>query len=163
MHHGHRHFHASRWIDHRHCTWLWIAHHDLDLGIFLHQDLQGLVIQARILLNLDLFDLIPPVLGDAALAHQRVLEQRIGGHETVVVVGEDVVRIVGGLLRTSHVFWTARHVLDNILTREKHFHQAWQHGTDGVSHLHRHHLGAPIFFISKGVTAVVLSPLGADG
>ena len=143
--------------------WVWIADHDLDLCALLHQHLNGLVIEAGIVVNLDLFGFIPPVFCNAALTHQRVLEQRIGGHKTIVVVAEDVIRIVSRLLSAGNVLRSTRYILHDILTAEEHFHQAWQHGADGVSHLHRNHLRAPIFLVAKGVATVILCTLGADG
>ena len=140
-----------------------VGHNNLDLGIFLGQYLQGLVIQARILLNSDLFFLFPPVLGNAAFPDQCVFEDRISGHKPVVVRVEDQVCIVGGLLRAHLILWAARHVLDRVLSAEKHPHEAWHHGADSVSHLHGNDLGAPLFLIAKGVTTVILGPLGPDG
>ncbi len=41
--------------------------------------------------------------------------------------------------------------------------EAWHHGADSVSHLHGNNLASPLFLVAKGVTTVVLGPLGPDG
>ena len=165
MQHGLRWHISGHWVHLHHVHghgWVWIADHDLDLCTLLHQHLHGLVIEAGIVVNLDLFSFIPPVFCNAALTHQRVFEQRIGGHETVVVVAENVVCVVGRLLSAGNVLRSTRHILNDILTAEKYFHQTWQHGADGVAHLHRNHLRAPIFLVAKGVATVILCTLGAN-
>ena len=170
MQHGLRHLHrqpsgrVNLWLHHLHRhRWVRVADHDLDLGIFLHQDLHSLVIKTRIFFDLDLFVVFPPILGDAALTHQRVFEKRICGHKTIVVGAEYVVGVICRLLCAGHIFGSTRHILHHILRAEEDFHQAWQHGADSVAHLHSHHLRAPIFLITKGVASVILSTLGANG
>ena len=169
------HGHGRCWLACRHCLRVdlidhllgdgrvRVRHNDLDLGIFLGQDLQGLVIQARVLLDADLFLFLPPVLGNAALPDQGIFEQGIRGHKPVVVRGEDQVCIVSCLLRTPHVLWAAGNVLNDILGAEKHAHEAWHHGAHSVAHFHGHNLASPLFLVAKGVTPVVLGALGANG
>ena len=117
------------WLHHVHGhRWVWIADHDLDLCTLLHQQLHGLVIKTGIIVNLDLFNLVPPILCNAALTHQRVFEQRVGGHKTVVVVAEYVIGIVSRLLSAGNIFRTTRHILNDILTAEEDLHQTRHHG-----------------------------------
>ena len=147
-----------------------LAHHLVRVGVhhhhislLLHQNLQRLVIQARVLLDANSLILLPPALHNPALPHQTVLEGGVGGQETVVVAVEDEVAVVGGLLGIGNVLWPCWHKLNCVLGAEEDTHQAGHHGANGVSHLHSHHLAAPIFLGAKQVTPVVLGALGSDG
>ena len=160
--------HPCRWVHlwlrlHLRHRWVRVAHNDIDvcLGLLL-QNLQRLVIQSAVLLNADRLLLIPPDLHNPALAHQRVLEGGVGGDKTVVVAVEDVVAIVGCLLRSLDVLGTLRHKLDHVLGVEKDAHQAGHHGAHRIAHLHRYHLAAPILLVTKQVATVILRTLGSD-
>ena len=159
----HRHRLARHRVDGGHLhlvnVWVWVGNHNLDLRVrLLHHHLQGLLVQAGVIVNLDFLVISPVKLGNPALPDQRILKNGVSGQETAVVVLENVIYIVGGLLRRLHILWPPRHKLDHILRREKHFHQAGQHGADSVAHLHRHHLAVALDLVAEQVASVVLSP-----
>ena len=127
----------------------------------MHQHLKGWLVQPCVFFNANLLVILPPKLGNAAFAHQRILENCVSGQKSGVVILENVVGIVRGLLRTLHIFRAARRELDHILGIEENPHQAGQHGADRIAHLHGNHFGVALDLIAKQVTTVILSPLGA--
>ena len=141
-----------------------VGHHDLDLGLrLLHQHLQRLLVQPRVLVNVDLLLVLPPKFRNAALAHQRILEDGVTGQEPVVVVLEDVVDVICRLLGVRHILWASGHKLHYILGAEENTHQAGQHGAHRVAHLHGHHFAVALDLVAEQVATVILGALGPCG
>ena len=140
-----------------------VADNNLHLGLLLHQYLQGLLIQTGEVGDLHLLGVLPPELRNAALPDQAVLEDGVGGHKPVVVRVKDEVSVVCCLLCVLDICRCLRHIFNGVLTGEKHPHQAGHHGADSVAHLHRHHLGAPVFLVPERVATVVGRPHRPNG
>ena len=131
---------------------------DETVRLLLNQHL-GAIVQAGVLLHAHRGGLGPPSFDDATLAHQRVLEGAVQHRETGVVLVQDVVGVIGGLLGCRHILLGAGHILHGFLGTEEDPHDAGQHTVHRVAHLGGHNLALALFLVAEQVAAVVGSRL----
>ena len=83
--------------------------------------------------------------------------------ETVVLLHEDVVDHVGGLLGRFDILWPLGHELKDLVAAGKDTQQGREHGENGVADLGQNDLRAPVFLVSERVSQVVGHSLFALG
>ena len=61
------------------------------------------------------------------------------------------------MLRGFNIFGAVRRKLDDVVRREKYFHNRRHHGLHGVAHVHRHRLRPAFLFVTEGFALIVLA------
>jgi hypothetical protein len=96
--------------------------------------------QAFIALALLFLDLLGPTLDDAGLLHQGVLQRLVQHQEPVVVVVENVVYVVGFLLRCVFVFRSHRVEPRDLIAARENLHERGHQALDDILHVRGHGL-----------------------
>lgn len=91
-----------------------------------------------------LLGVVPPDLGNAVLLDQRVLEPLIEFNETVVVLPEHMLRVIGCLIGDLVVLLPHRIVGNGARTRGEHFDKIGQDPFDNIGHVVRDDLRPPL-------------------
>ena len=127
-------------------------HFRVGLGLFLRQHLSLGVrrqkhselhfVNVTISLEVRRGLLIPEPFDAASLEHEPILGSGVEDQEAVVLLVEDVIAGVRGLLCTLHIFRADRIKDHCLIGAGEHFHQVGQHPFHGVEHIRRHHLAA---------------------
>ena len=107
----------------------------------------------RVILDALVVDLVPG--DDAGLEDQSVFHGVVQDPKAGVLLHENVIDQVCGLLGGFDVFRHLRHELDDLLRTRKDPQQRRQHRQDRVAHFRQNDLRAPVFLVAELVAEVV--------
>ena len=114
------------------------------------------------LAGFDASGVVGPILDNAGLVNQRVLEPAVKREKTRIVFGDDVLNVIGRLFSYGEVFRRLRHKLDGLLRSKEYAQQGRQNCVDRVPHVLRDYLTSACPLIPKRLRVVILRGLSPE-